>query len=219
MTPLAEGIWTTSAPVSFIGLQLSSTMTVIRLSEGLLLHSPVAMTPELRAAVEDLGEIAHLYAPNTFHHMWLGEWSEAFPEAQVHAPAELAKKRSELRIDRHHGGGFSEELVEVPIEGFRLRETALVHPATNTLIVTDVVHNIGRPEHGWTKLYTDLMGFYDEVALSRFIRWTGFDDKVAARRSVDALLDLPIERLIVGHGAPILENAGPALRSAYTWLP
>ncbi|QRN95428.1 hypothetical protein JRI60_41225 [Archangium violaceum] len=42
--------------MSALGMQLTSTMTVIRLGDGsLLLHSPVAMTPERRAAVEALG--------------------------------------------------------------------------------------------------------------------------------------------------------------------
>src|SRR6188472_1857962 len=100
LVPFADGVWLYAAPVSFIGLRLTSTMVVLRLGDGsLLIHSPVAFTPERRAAVEALGPVAHLYAPNLFHHLRLGEWAAAFPSARVHAPAGLAKKRPDLLID------------------------------------------------------------------------------------------------------------------------
>jgi len=63
------------------------------------------------------------------------------------------------------------------------------------------------------------MGFYDRIALSRMIRWTGFRDRRAARRSLDGLLARDIDRLIVGHGAPVAGGAKEALASAYLWLP
>ena len=104
------------------------------------------------------------------------------------------------------------------IDGFRLEETALFHSPSRTLVVADLVHNIGRPKHWWTKAYTRTMGFYDRVALSRAIRWTAFPDKAAARRSIDALLAVPFERLIVGHGAPLVSGGNRALTRAYEWL-
>lgn len=68
-------------------------MTVLRLpGEELLLHSPTPMTPTRRDAVEALGRVTHLDAPNTFHHLWIGAWAEAFLEARVHAPAALARR-------------------------------------------------------------------------------------------------------------------------------
>lgn len=223
LTPVAEGVWLSTAPVRILGMRLTANMTVLRLLDGtLLLHSPVAMTAELRAAVEALGTVAHLYAPNTFHHVWLGEWAAAYPSARIHAPAALATKRADLRIDRAHDAApepaFAGAVDEVRVEGFRLGESVLLHRPSRTLVVADLVHNIGRPEHGWTAFYTRAMGFYDRVALSRMIRWTGFSDRAAARRCVGALLDLPVERLVVGHGAPIAVGARDALASAYAWL-
>jgi hypothetical protein len=223
LTPLADGLWVSTDPVSFIGLRVTATMAVLRLGDGsLLLYSPVAMTPERRAAVEAIGPVAHLYAPNTFHHRWIGEWAAAFPSARLHAPATLAKKRRDLQIDRPLGDGpepaFAGVIDEVPIHGFRLEETVLVYRPANALVVADIVHNIGRPQHGWTKFYTGLMGFYDRVALSRMIRWTGFHDKARARRSLDEVLARPFDRLVVGHGAPLAAGGREALSNAYTWL-
>ena len=224
LTPFADGIWISTEPVRFLGLRLTSTMTVIRLGDGsLLLYSPEVMTPARRAAVEALGRLAHLYAPNTFHHGWIGEWAAALPAARVHAPDDLRRKCRDLRIDRVHGAAapelaFAGVVDELRIDGFRLHETVLWQAPARTLVVADLVHNIGRPAHGWTRTYARMMGFYDRVALSRVIRWTAFSDRRAARRSVDGLLARPIDRLIVGHGAPVTDGARDALAAAYAWL-
>ena len=220
----ADGVWLSTAPVSFLGMRLTTTMTVLRLGgPDLLVVSPAPLTAARRAAVEGLGRVAHLYAPNTFHHLWLGEWAAAFPQARVHAPAGLARKEPRLKIDRFHGGttpepAFAGLIDEVPVAGFRLDETVLVHRPSRTAVVADLVHNVGRPAHGWTARYTRAMGFYDRIALSRFIRWTGFRDRRAARRSLDDLLSRDIDRLIVGHGAPLASGGKQALATAYLWL-
>lgn len=223
LTPFAEGVWCDLGPVSMIGMRLTATMTVLRLGgAGLVLHSPLPLTPERRAAVTALGEVTHLYAPNTFHHRWLGDWARAFPEARVHAPRHLAAKRPELRIDRFHDEDrarpFGEVLDEVPIAGFRLAETVLVYRPGRTAVVTDLAHNIGRPSHAWTRFYSRTMGFYDRVALSRVIRWTAFSDRAAARRSIDTLLEHPFDGLVVGHGLPIPEDGRAVLRAVTSFL-
>ncbi len=223
LTRLADGVWVESAPVSILGTKLTSAMTVLRLADGsLLLHSPVALTPERRAAVASLGTVTHLYAPNLFHHVHIGDWASAFPSARVHAPRGLTKKRPDLRIDRVHGAtpepAFENAIDELSVEGFRLREGVLFYRPARTLIVADLVHNVGAEHTGWTKFYTSTMGFYDRVALSSVIRWTAFSDRAAARRSIDAFLDLPFERIVVGHGAPVVTEAHDALRNAYAWL-
>jgi hypothetical protein len=229
LTAVAEGVWVDSAPVRFLGMRLSSNMTVLRLDGGsLLLYSPVAMTPERRAAVEALGTVAHLYAPNLYHHLRIGEWAAAFPSARLHAPGRLARKRPDLRIDRAHDApagsaaaepAFAGIVDEVPIRGFRLRETVLVYRPARTLVVADLVHNIGRPQHLWTQIYTRTMGFYDRVGLSRMIRWTAFPDRPAARRSLDEVMAHPFDRIVLGHGAPLVTGARETLAAAYGWLP
>jgi hypothetical protein len=224
LAALTDGVWIESAPVSFLGLRLTSNMTVLRISDGnVLVHSPIVLTPERRAAVEALGRVAHLYAPNTFHHQWLGEWATAFPDALLHAPAGLAGKRPDLKIVRAHGAqlepAFSGVLDEIPIAGFFLEESALVHRPSRTLVVADLVANVGRPTHRWTATYTKLAGFYDQVAISRVLRWTSFQDKKSARRCVDEVLAHPFERLVVGHGESVAANARNALAAAYAWLP
>jgi hypothetical protein len=223
LTPFAEGVWLATEAVRHLGLRLTATMAVLRLhDESLLLYSPVAMTPARRAAVDALGRVGHLYAPNRYHDTWIGEWAAAFPGARLHAPAAMAKQRRDLRIDRAHDvapePAFAPSVEEVHVHGFRLEETVLVHLPARTLVVADLVHNIGRPRDPWTAFYARRMGFYDCVALSRMIRWVGFSDRAAARRSLDELLALPFDRLVLGHGTPLATGAREALAEAYTWL-
>jgi hypothetical protein len=156
------------------------------------------------------------------HHGWIAEWADAFPAARVHAAPGVAKKRRGLRVDRTLGSApepaFAGVVDEIPIEGFRLLETVLLYRPARTLVVADLVHNVGRPTHRWTATYSRMMGFYDRVALSRVLRWTAFNDRSAARRSLDDLLARPFDRVVVGHGAPITAGAREAVASAYGWL-
>jgi len=220
MTPFVDGVWLASDPVRIVGTRLTATMALLRLGDGsLLAYSPVSLTAERRAAVDALGRVAHVYAPSNFHHRWAGEWAAAYPGARVHAPAGLTKK---LRVHRVLGDGseraFAGVVDETHIDGFRLDETVLVHHPSRTLVVADLVHNVGRPDGGWTRTYSRAMGFYDRVALSRMLRWVAFSDRAAARKSVDAVLAQPFDRLVVGHGAPLAAGAKEALAAAYAWL-
>lgn len=223
LTELTEGVWVASAPVRIVGTQLTATMTILRLASGeLLVHSPGPLSEERRSAVEQMGRVAHIYAPNLYHHLYAGQWASAFPEARVHAAKGLTKKRPDLEVHRIHGSesepDFSASLEEIPIEGCRLRESVLFHRDTGTLVVADLVHNVGRPKGAWTQTYAKMMGFYDTVALSRALRWTAFPDRAAAQRSLDRVLELPIERIVVGHGTPIVTSARDRLSEAFRWL-
>jgi hypothetical protein len=220
---LADGVWIDTAPVRIVGMDLTATMTVLRLTgRELVLHSPVSMTEERRKSIDELGDVTHLVAPNLFHHRWLGEWASAYPTARLHVPRGLPKKRPDLRAAElgtsEPEPAFAGVIELEPIDGFRLNELVLLYRPARVLVVADLVHNVGRPEGAWTKLYTRSMGFYDRVALSRVIRWTAFSDSSAARRSVDRILSRDFERLVVGHGEPVLEQAKDELARALGWL-
>jgi len=229
LTRVADDVWIDTEPVRILGMRLTASMAIVRMAgsgepgkNGLLLYSPLSFTPERRAAVEALGRVEHLYAPNLFHHLYVGDWAIAFPSARLHAPPGLSKKRPDLRVDRVHGEApdpaFADVFDEVRIEGFRLEEAVLVHRPSRTLLVADLVHNVGRPKHAWAKIYTKAMGFHDRVALSRMIRSTGFTDKAAARRSVEKLLALSFGRIVVGHGSPVETDARQQLANACRFL-
>ncbi len=221
---LTEGVWVARDPVRILGMPLTTNMTLLRLADStLLVHSPVELTQARCAAVNELGRVAHIYAPNLFHHLHVRGWLEAFPGARFHGPKGLESKRPDLRVHRVHGSesesGFSDMIEEIPVAGFRLGESVLFYRPAGVLLVADLVQNVGQPVGLWPQVYTRLMGFYDRVALSRAIRWTSFSDRKAARTSLDRLLALPFNRIVVGHGSTIDEGARQALAEAFAWLP
>jgi len=223
LAQITDGVWTDTHPVRIVGMPLSATMTVLRLPDGdLIVHSPVALTEQRRSEVEALGTVRYLLAPNLFHHQWLLEWATAFTGAELCVPPGLPKKREDLPAERVRtltpGTALSDSIELVPIDGCRLGEIALWYRPARVLVVADLVHNIGRPEGAWTRFYTKTMGFYDRVTQSRVLRWTAYSDTALARRSVDRLLERDFDKLIVGHGAPVLTGAKEALAAGLSWL-
>lgn len=79
-----EEIWTVDGPtVSVAGFAYPTRMIVIRLSDGsLFLWSPTALSSELQAAIDRLGPVRHIIAPNSLHHLFVGAWQAAYPAAQ-----------------------------------------------------------------------------------------------------------------------------------------
>lgn len=222
LTPVTDGLWVEAAPHAFYGLRIGTRMTLVRLGDGqLLLHSPIAITPERRQAVDALGVLAHVIAPNTFHHVFASEWANAYPKATMHAPAELGKKRPDLRIDRPLSdpphAEWNGTLLPVPIEGTMLHETLFVHTPSRTLVSSDLVENQQRVDHFVTRTYLKLSSAYQRVAWPTPLRIV-YRDRKAARKSIDRLLELDFDRAIVAHGDIIESGAREAISKALDFV-
>src|SRR5262245_57597066 len=88
------------AQVLPLGFRFPARMTVLPLGGGqLALVSPILIDDACAAALARLGQVRYLIAPNLLHHLYLPAAHQRYPEAQVLAPAGLARKRPELRID------------------------------------------------------------------------------------------------------------------------
>jgi hypothetical protein len=48
--------------------------------QGLFVHSPTAADDETQRAVDELGPVQLIVAPNRLHQMWLAEWAAAYRE-------------------------------------------------------------------------------------------------------------------------------------------
>jgi hypothetical protein len=223
LVPFVENVWTVDAPLSFLGMHIGTRMTVVRLPSGaLVLHSPIKLSPDVRRELDALGEVAHVVAPSVYHHLWAGEAALAYPRAKVHAPAELQKKRPELRIDapleRARSQDFEGALVPHAIAGSMLQETVFVHPASRSVISSDLSENfVEAPAHLPTKLYLMAGGILGRPGWHRLLRVV-YRDRKAARRSVDALLEHDFDALVLAHGAPIAHGAKQAVRDTFTFL-
>lgn len=223
MRPLDRGLWVAEQPLRFAGLEIGARMTVVRLRGGeLLLHSPIRPTAELVGQVRALGPIAALVCPNRFHHLFAAEWMEACPDAALFVAPGLERKRPDLRIagilSEIPDARWSDALEQVVIQGLPLtNEVVFFHPASRTLIATDLAFNIGPDHPALTRWVFRFAGAYRRLAPTTLERIL-VRDRARFRRSLERILEWPFERVIVAHGA-VLETGGRReLARGFSWV-
>lgn len=220
LTALADGLWVAETGLRFIGMPFSARMTVAALPSGLWLHSPVPLDP-VKADLDRLGPVAWRVAPNLMHHLYQAPYQAAYPDSLLAAPAALARKRPDLRIDRPLEDplpAWDGAITGLAIAGNpTLQETVFLHRDSRTLILTDTAVNIG-PAHHWSlRLYARLNRCYDRLALSAMLKML-YRDRKAARASVDQVLALDFDRVVPAHGAIVPSGGKDALARAFAWL-
>jgi hypothetical protein len=216
-------LWTADQTLRFWGFEVGARMTVARLADGgLWLHSPIEPTDALRAAVDALGPVRHLVAPNRYHHLFIGHWQKTHAAAAAWAALGLPKKRPDVTFTGVLGDGdaspWSAEIDQVAWRGSpMLNEVAFFHRATRTLIVSDLVHNVGREKPLSSRVFYTLVGGWGGLKTNLLDR-AAVRDRAAARASLERILAWDFRRIVMAHGR-IVEDTGPeALARAYAWL-
>jgi hypothetical protein len=220
---LAENLWVAERPQSFYGLPVGSRMTVVRLAgERLLLHSPVALDPDLRAQLDALGQVRFAVAPNRVHHLHAGDVARAYPGARLWIGPGLERKRPDLVHEAVLTDDAPEEWRdEVGQVFFRGRpyenEVTFFHRASRTLILCDLAFNFGPRAATPTRLLMKLIRSYGHLGPSKLDPFL-IRDRRAARESLERILAWDFDRIIVSHGE-VLESGGhEILRRGYSWL-
>jgi hypothetical protein len=148
----ATDLWTVDgAEIGFryfgITLPFSTPMTIVRLTGGdIWVHSPTAWNPDLAAAIERLGRVRHLVAPNTLHYWYLRDWQARFPQARSYGPPGFDKRaRGLVRVDevlgRQSPASWGDDFEQCLIPGTLLTEVDFFHRPSRTLILTDIIEN------------------------------------------------------------------------------
>lgn len=220
---LTDAVHVVEVPFRTAGMELGGRMTVIRLPDGgLWLHSPVRFEPALGAAVDALGPVRFLVAPNLMHHLHMKDWAAAYPEARVVALAGLRRKQPALRIDVEltdtPDAGYAEVISQQPLRGIpKLEEFAFLHRPSKTLLLTDVAFHIRESSSWFTRAYLRLSGTYGKLGPSLLLK-SLVKDRSALRTSLEPVLNWDFERVVVCHGV-VLEHGGrEALRAGFAWL-
>jgi hypothetical protein len=230
--PMAADLWIVDGPVvamRWLGASLpfSTRMTIVRLADGRLwVHSPIRLTPELRAAVAALGPVGFLIAPNRLHWLALADWQAGYPDARTcAAPAvEVHARHGGFRIDTELADrpdpAWEAELDQRLVPGAFLTEAVFFHRASRTLILTDLIENF-EPEkvHGFRlRLALRLGGVvHPGGGTPRDLMATFLPRRAQARRAATAVLAWRPERIILAHGRLIERDAPAALARALAW--
>ena len=222
---LAANLWVVDRPfkLPYVRVEVGTRMTCIRLTGGrLVLHSPVKLDAALRQSLDALGEIKAIVAPNRLHHLFLPEYITLYPQARVYTAPSLRKKRPDLRITSELGDEPQNEWRgEIEQHLFRgappLNEVVFFHPATRTLVLTDLAFNISINAAKRSPLFYWLWDV-GHFGPHRFVRLRGIRDRPAAGASVERILRWNFDRIIVSHG-DVLESGGyEQFASAFAFL-
>ncbi len=224
---LADGLWVVKHPFKTMGLQLGTRSTLVRLDDGgLALISPGPLSVRVAPEISRVGPVRAIVAPNLLHHLYLERAVGVHPEAKVLvAPGlkdKLARMRRDVRVDEELGHGparlLGTALEHTWVQGCpSVNEMAFLHRPSRTLILTDVLFNVPRPEHWYTRLAMTVNGGYGRLLSTRVFRTT-IKDRAAFRRSIEALLAWDFDRVIVTHGDVVERGGYEALREAFAWL-
>ena len=223
MRRLDTDLWVSDAPLRFLGLEVGARMTVVRLPDGrLLLHSPIAASDALVREVQALGPVAHLVAPNRFHHLFVADWKRACPEAALYAAPGLDTKRADLAITAVLGDepepGWKGALEQVAVQGVPfVNEVVFFHRASASLLLTDLAFNVGEGSPARTRMAFRFMGKTGELAPTLLERLLA-RDRAAFRASLERILAWPFERVIVAHGDVCERGGREQLARNYAWL-
>ena len=222
----APSLYVAEGPtVSFYGFPYPTRMAIVQLADGVLwAWSPVALTDDLRAAVNALGPVGHIVSPNKIHHLFLAEWGEEWPDARVYAPPGLAKRQPRLRFDAELGDepdpAWAGDIDQVIFHGsFAMEEVAFFHRKSRTAIVCDLIQRHDPAQMtGWKGMlmrWDSLVGPHGSTP--REWRAT-FLRRGVARAAKRKLLSWEPERLLIAHGRCARSDATPIIAAALSWM-
>jgi hypothetical protein len=222
-----EEIWLADGPVvtGAVGFRYPTQMAVIRLAGGaLFIWSPIPVSGELRSAVDALGQVRYLIAPNSLHHMFLGEWQRAYPDARLYAPPGLRARRKDLAFDGDLGDTpareWFEEIDQVLVPGNVITtEIVFFHRKSRTVLFTDLIQHFSPIWFtGWRAIVArlDLM-VAPEPEVPRKFRGAFFGRSVA-RAAMRRVLAWPARKVLMAHAPPVEENGQAFIARAFGWL-
>jgi len=226
LSQFGREIWIADGPnVAVVGFRYPTRMAIIRLSEGeLFVWSPIQLTDALRAEVDAVGQVRHIIAPNSLHHLFLREWKDAYAGAKIYAPPGLRKKRADIVFDADLGSAPSPDWVgeidQVLMHGNLITtEVVFFHVKSGTVLFTDLIQQLpANLISGWRAIVAklDLM-VGPEPGVPRKFR-VAFTNRGTARVSLERILAWPAEKVLMAHGTPVEKDAPSYLRRAFGWL-
>jgi len=202
---------------------------VIRLNDGsLFILSPIELTPDIRADIAQLGVVKYLVSPNHLHHLYLGDWSQAYPDAKLYASPRLVPKRKDLAFYKTlstdtpepEWAGQIEQCIFGSGNGW-FDEIVFFHRASRTIIFTDLImdfdpstfSSISRVTTRWNQMYQHT---------PRGVQFAHIFDRAFLRDSLKTVRAWEPEHAIVAHSPWLCvegkEEVANFLDSAFDWL-
>lgn len=223
--------------------------TLVRLTSGALaIFSPVKLTPEVRTHLQTLGNnVRYITAPDIEHHIYLGEWHVAYPDATIIGPSGLPEKRASqklqpavpfhvvftpenkrsLRIGPDFDADFDYEYVHAHAN----KELVFNYRPDRTLIQADLFFNLpAREQYSRTgesptagipsRFFAGLMSTAGNAFWQkRFVWWVSSSaDRKAFGESVRRIEAWDWDRVVPCHGEVIESGGKGVFRKVFEWF-
>ncbi|MBI3756827.1 MAG: DUF4336 domain-containing protein [Deltaproteobacteria bacterium] len=220
---LARGVWVLDRQLRFPGgARLPLRTTIIRLSNGALVvvSPPPLIESDGAAAIDSIGLVKQVVAPNTFHYVYVAEFMVRYPDASLLVSPGLIERVPELPPAEELGSSppevWSGELdiaVLGPVRG--VSEVVFFHLPTGVLILTDLAFNMTRFARRFDRIAWRLTGVPDGFGPSRTARLLLLRDHAEASRCLSRVSEWPIRQIVVAHGEVVEHNAKTQFLKAF----
>jgi hypothetical protein len=231
LKPFADEIWIVDGPeigMRYFGLTLPfpTRMTLVRLRDRVLwVHSPIAWNAELGAAIDQLGAVHYLVAPNTLHHAYLATWQARYPLARSYGPKGLAERAQTPPIDEVLGEvapeAWNGAFAQCVVRGALLTEVDFFHRASRTLIITDLIENFEpwRVRNRFLRWIMQAAGAADPDGKAPIDMQLSFmGHRRAVRRAALQMIAWAPEQIVLAHGRCYTREAVAELQRAFRWV-
>lgn len=222
---IKDQIWILEYPIRFAAMDLFGRMTIIKLENGdLLIHDPCKINESVKSEIDKIGEVKYIVAPGTYHHLFVTEFQQQYPNAETFLCPGLEKKRPDIQFEWMLGNKadhrWGNEIDQVLVQGSRyISEVAFFHKPSKTLILVDLLENIGDDFQHPVSL---LLRFWWKVV---YKMWNnpkaapeyqmGWGRKDIVKQGLDKILSWQAERIILAHGELVENNVDDVLRTAW----
>jgi len=242
-----EFITTLSVPFwRFNHFKVGGRGTLVRLqSGGVAVFSPVALTDEVKATVSSLGELKYIAALDIEHHIFLGQWHEAYPAAKVIGVEGLYEKRQKqknedvpfattftkanretVKIDPEFDAEFEYEYMPSHMN----KELAFFHKPSKTLIEADVMFNLPATEQFsktgtaanaglLSKLFIAINGTNGTALGQKRLLWYAISssDRPGFNASIEKINKWDFDTIVPCHGDVIETGAKGVFEKVFSW--
>jgi hypothetical protein len=179
-----------------------------------------------RRALDDMGPVKFIIAADDFHHMFIREYTQAYPQAKLIGTPRAVRKNTDMNFSGCWGQdtpgtqyGFEPEIQYRQFSGFITKDVAFYHSPSRSLIVPDLIFNLPPREQyslsgTWFPFWLLLLNPFS-IFHGFFTLFFGFMNPFAMRRDAKAVQEWDFERIIPCHGDVVEKNARKAWERAY----
>jgi len=222
---VSGNIWLLEYPVRFGGMDLFGRTTIIRLENGdLIVHDPCTIDDPTKAKIDEIGIVKYIIAPGSYHHLFVADFQKKYPNAETFLCPGLERKRPDIRFEWVLGNKpdhrWEDDIDQVLVQGTKhIWEVAFFHKSSRTLILVDLLENIGDDYGHEAGL---LLRFWWKGI---FRMWNnpkaapeyqmGWGNREIVKISLNKILSWDARRVIIAHGENIEEYVRETLARAW----